>query len=170
MGVDCLYLCTLATCGGSGASCPLKRRSSPRYSGIEATESLSAQRGNDTHAFGKRVFNTDHRPWTVKQVDDYLVKNKGYRLNGGVDTQFPDLPHLLINPFAEVTVAKEIKMGPDVQPFQIGTDTVHGCTVVTIVSERAVWMAHFWEVSAMGGLANAGSSLVKGTQAYTNFQ
>ncbi|KAK4172282.1 hypothetical protein QBC36DRAFT_363242 [Triangularia setosa] len=59
---------------------------------------------------------------------------------------------MLINPFTnEATVAKEKKMADgDAQAFQIGTDLVHSCTVVTIVSNRAMWMAHFWEVSGMG--------------------
>lgn len=28
---------------------------------------------------------------------------------------------------------------------QIGTGGLHGCTVVTLVSKRGVWMAHFWQ-------------------------
>ncbi|USW46748.1 hypothetical protein Slin15195_G000670 [Septoria linicola] len=34
--------------------------------------------------------------------------------------------------------------------FQIGSGYLHGCTVVTIVSRRAVWMAHFWEEYSHG--------------------
>ncbi|RAL09591.1 uncharacterized protein BO97DRAFT_457798, partial [Aspergillus homomorphus CBS 101889] len=30
-------------------------------------------------------------------------------------------------------------------PFQIGTDGLVGCTVVTVVSRRAVYMGHYWE-------------------------
>ncbi|KAI9740055.1 MAG: hypothetical protein M1818_004806 [Claussenomyces sp. TS43310] len=30
-------------------------------------------------------------------------------------------------------------------PFQLGTGGVIGCTMVTIISKRAVWMAHIWE-------------------------
>lgn len=28
---------------------------------------------------------------------------------------------------------------------QIGTNGLHGCTVVTLVSKRGVWMTHFWQ-------------------------
>lgn len=159
MGVDCLYLCTLATCGG--VSCPFRRRNL-RYSGIAES--------NETHSLRKRVFETDHDPWTPQQLDEYIVNNQGY-YRPKHDDQFQDIPLFLINDFSvEMTVSIERKMGLNIPPFQIGTKNVHGCTVVTIASERAVWMAHFWEVSGMQGLANAGMDLIPGTAEYTNFQ
>lgn len=41
-----------------------------------------------------------------------------------------------------VAVQKEFSGRGNVQ---VGTGGLHGCTVVTLVSKRAVWMAHFWQ-------------------------
>ncbi|KAE8402490.1 hypothetical protein BDV37DRAFT_284625 [Aspergillus pseudonomiae] len=36
------------------------------------------------------------------------------------------------------------------EPFQIGTDSLTGCTIVTVVSKRAVYMGHYWENPSWG--------------------
>ncbi|RAK93405.1 hypothetical protein BO79DRAFT_136625, partial [Aspergillus costaricaensis CBS 115574] len=41
------------------------------------------------------------------------------------------------------SVAQQITFGN--APFQVGTTGLEGCTVVTVVSKRAVYMAHYWE-------------------------
>ncbi|GAB1198536.1 hypothetical protein APSETT444_007859 [Aspergillus pseudonomiae] len=40
------------------------------------------------------------------------------------------------------------------QPFQIVTRGLIGCTVVTVVSRRAVYMGHYWEVPSWGKKAD----------------
>ncbi|VBB73754.1 Putative protein of unknown function [Podospora comata] len=141
MGLDCMYRCTLATCGGG--TCPLKGRGL-RYPDIEAhTE------GNVTSSLRKRLFTTDRAAWTAKEIDQYVWNNVGYNFMDP-QFQFPDR-QFLINDFVETTIAKQRKMADGGgKPFSIGTNHVHGCTVVAIISNRAVWMAHFWEVTAMG--------------------
>ncbi|KAL1797005.1 hypothetical protein ACET3X_005545 [Alternaria dauci] len=61
------------------------------------------------------------------------------------------------------------------QPFKLGTSGLHGCTMVTIVSKRAVYMAHFWETYSTHGedtvtgvsrqqfLERVNNAVVKGT-------
>ncbi|KAK0735940.1 hypothetical protein B0T21DRAFT_171280 [Apiosordaria backusii] len=138
MGLDCMYRCTFATCGAG--SCPLKGRGL-RYPEIEARTE-----GNVTSSLRKRVFTKDEEVWTAQEIDRYVWNNLGYSVT---DTQFQQLGAYdrLINEFAgEVTVAAQRVMpAADKKAFQIGTNHVHGCTVVIIVSNRAVWMAHFWE-------------------------
>ncbi|KAK4203622.1 hypothetical protein QBC40DRAFT_21275 [Triangularia verruculosa] len=137
MGLDCMYRCTLATCGGG--TCPLRRRGL-RYPDIEAhTE------GNETSILRKRLFWDDHVAWTAKDIDLYVWSNVGYNF---ADPQF-QVRDWLINDLAEKTVAAQRIMAGDGNSFAIGTNHVHGCTVVAIISNRAVWMAHFWE-RAMG--------------------
>ncbi|CZR64767.1 uncharacterized protein PAC_14666 [Phialocephala subalpina] len=46
------------------------------------------------------------------------------------------------------TVTVQMPFGD--QSFQIGTPDLHGCTVVTVVSKRAVYMGHFFENPAFG--------------------
>jgi len=43
----------------------------------------------------------------------------------------------------ERAYSQQFEFGDD--PFQIMTGDIHGCTTITLVSNRAVWMAHFWE-------------------------
>ncbi|KAE8148860.1 hypothetical protein BDV25DRAFT_168182 [Aspergillus avenaceus] len=38
------------------------------------------------------------------------------------------------------------------EPFQIGTDSLTGCTIVTVVSKRAVYMGHYWENPSWGNV------------------
>ncbi|KAK4170848.1 hypothetical protein QBC36DRAFT_295913 [Triangularia setosa] len=131
VGLDCMYRCTFATCGAG--SCPLKGRGL-RYPEIEARTE-----GNVTSSLRKRVFHNDEEVWTAQKIDNYVFNNLGY---SGTDGQFrqPGAFDMLINEFAgEVTVAAErIMPAADEKAFQIGTNHVHGCTVVIIVSNRAV--------------------------------
>lgn len=145
MGLDCLYLCTWATCGAG--SCGLDRRDL-RSPPIDAhTEE------NTTTSLRKRVFHQDHLLWTVQDLDRYMTSNLGYSRIGG-DQQFvdPNDYHMLIaEQGPEQTVAKQRLMS-DVEgkAFQIGTNLVHGCTVAGIVSNKAVWMAPFRQTTAIG--------------------
>ncbi|KAK0666622.1 hypothetical protein QBC41DRAFT_148013 [Cercophora samala] len=145
MGLDCLYRCTWATCGA--AACALNRRGLISYPTVDAQTHENA-----TSGLHKRVFNREFPKWSPLHIDYYMRTNLGYdRLRA--DPQFLGVGdyHMLINEWShEKTVAKERRMpDPNGRAFQIGTNMVHGCTVVALVSNRAVWMAHFWEVSAM---------------------
>ncbi|RLL94783.1 hypothetical protein CFD26_104602 [Aspergillus turcosus] len=69
------------------------------------------------------------------------------QFNGNYDDYF-GVPTALVETIddeeTDNTVVMQIEFGNE--PFQVGSAGLHGCTMVTIVSDRAVYMGHFWEV------------------------
>ncbi|KAK4105062.1 hypothetical protein N658DRAFT_504574 [Parathielavia hyrcaniae] len=63
------------------------------------------------------------------------------------------------------TVSREMVF-TEGEAFQIGSGGLHGCTVMTLVSNRAVYMAHYWEVYALG----ASDDISTGAPKYGDFQ
>ncbi|KAK0104903.1 hypothetical protein ONS95_005168 [Cadophora gregata] len=76
-------------------------------------------------------------------VSNYLADNLGEGPGGRWDTQY-----IRQGFFAGDmrTVTRDGQFGAI--PFEFGTNGLHGCTMLTIISKRAVWMAHFWEAYA----------------------
>lgn len=119
--------------------------------GNDMSFSLQVPRYYSTQSFSheSRLFwNYQNWPsWSQQQLGRYLSHNVNYD-HSYADQRFPaSRVHRLINDthLDERTVAKQSRMGKGIGSFQIGTNHIHGCTVITIISNRAVWMAHFWE-------------------------
>ncbi|KAK6076208.1 hypothetical protein SCUP234_07376 [Seiridium cupressi] len=142
--------CDLDTCGSGGVCAALRRRTA----GLEyATDILSYQNASvegDDKALDKRLFRynptsnvyTGDRPPTNAEVNAYLpAVFQGYETS-----YFGAALGLAAND--ERTVSQQVQFGT--QPFQIAFGGIHGCTVVTLVSQRAVWMAHYWESYSHG--------------------
>ncbi|KAK0646742.1 hypothetical protein B0T16DRAFT_446675 [Cercophora newfieldiana] len=55
-----------------------------------------------------------------------------------------------LGPITTVSYERRLLAGNN-QRFQWGTNGLHGCTMMLLVSTRAAWMAHFWEVGALCG-------------------
>lgn len=91
------------------------------------------------------MWGTDDSGWGARELDEYLPK-----LVDGKDRDFEGRYFELIDGENENTVSGEIIL-KDEKLFTMGTGGLHGCTIVTIVSNRAVYMGHYWEVAAMGG-------------------
>ncbi|KAF2117936.1 hypothetical protein BDV96DRAFT_644273 [Lophiotrema nucula] len=106
----------------------------------------------DTKAISKRIWRFDPAS-TVPTGDDspsfndastYLVavfnghENNDFGPPGGLSTT---------NPPDERAYSQQAEFGNN--KFQFMTGGIHGCTTITLVSNRAVWMAHFWETYSM---------------------
>ncbi|KAK3294268.1 uncharacterized protein B0H64DRAFT_375071 [Chaetomium fimeti] len=161
-GDGCLdYLCTITTCGSSSCDIGPLRRSgchdgssdqplrhqvwndtSFSYAGVSRAELDKLLRGG---SLTKRVFKTDDKGWGARELDEYLPK-----LVEGEDSDFKGRYFDLIEDKKENTVSGEFVFRGE-EEFTVGTGGLHGCTIVTIVSNRAVHIGHYWEVSAMGG-------------------
>ncbi|EEA25968.1 hypothetical protein TMatcc_005778 [Talaromyces marneffei ATCC 18224] len=69
------------------------------------------------------------------------------QFNGQYDPYF-GLPIALVEIIdggdTDNTVVVQKELGDT--PFQVGSAGLHGCTIVTIVSDKAAYMGHFWEI------------------------
>jgi hypothetical protein len=93
----------------------------------------------------KRTFLHDPIRWTPAKVRSYLPNQvKVTRPNGlpevrPLDVQFPSSRGFYGDgDNGEVTVSQDDVFGNE--PFQFGTGGLHGCTMLAIISNRAVWM------------------------------
>jgi hypothetical protein len=89
----------------------------------------------------KRAFDTERR-WTTARIRAYLPGQVLPGADGEVrplDGQFTSNKGFYAGGSeAEVTVSYQAEFGNTA--FQLGTGGLHGCTMLTIVSNRAVWM------------------------------
>ncbi|KAK4183409.1 hypothetical protein QBC35DRAFT_393941, partial [Podospora australis] len=68
------------------------------------------------------------------------------------DPEFPEPERLIAKQNGRGTPANvAVQKDFGSENFQIGTNHVHGCTVVVAVSETSVYMSHIWEVEALRG-------------------
>ncbi|RAL01806.1 uncharacterized protein BO80DRAFT_472925 [Aspergillus ibericus CBS 121593] len=90
-------------------------------------------------ALEKRVFES----MTLARIREYLPQQTDPNT---VDTYFGNptgLIQFVGKKSTDASVARQTEFGS--APFQIGTDGLVGCTIVTVVSKRAVYMGHYWE-------------------------
>ena len=91
---------------------------------------------------GLKTGSFDYSPrWTKARVAEY-VPGQLRLLNGVVsptDPQFPMLDGFATKPKDQGTESAQVDFGTTC--FQFGKGGLHGCTMLTIVSRRAVYMA-----------------------------
>ncbi|KAK4153471.1 hypothetical protein C8A00DRAFT_33761 [Chaetomidium leptoderma] len=159
MTSSCEWLCEMGTCR---SGCGLVARSAPAdslgrlFNPYRPWNHTSGDRHR--RAIGKRVFSWDKR-WNAKNADEYMVEtfSKG-------DDQFETSEALTIDGNM-ATVSRE-KLFTEGSAFQLGSGGLHGCTVMTLVSKRAAYMAHYWEVYALG----ASDDVSPAVPTYKDFQ
>ncbi|KAK3945228.1 hypothetical protein QBC46DRAFT_433392 [Diplogelasinospora grovesii] len=160
MSSSCEWLCEMGTCG---SGCGLVSRSAPvdplgRPLTPYRPSNHSGTVGGRRRALGKRVFDWDKR-WSAVNADKYMVQSFT-----APDAQFIDV-EWLITDGNMATVSRE-KQFTEGSPFQIGSGGLHGCTVMTLASNRAAYMAHYWEVYALGNSDDVSQS----APTYNDFQ
>ncbi|KAK4170621.1 hypothetical protein QBC36DRAFT_316537, partial [Triangularia setosa] len=169
-GDGCVHFkCTPATCITPGA-CFLRRRTAGDVEPIKVwNETSSAHHLVSAAEFrellrsdslDKRAF-TDFYEFstvTLNDLKDYLPRLARAEPNSHIRS----IIHSLHGVAYDNTVSHEVTMNEKVPYFQIGTGALHGCTVFTMVSRRAVYMAHYWELAAMGGVYAPDKSLREG--------
>ncbi|KAI9154907.1 hypothetical protein HJFPF1_07467 [Paramyrothecium foliicola] len=111
----------------------------------------------------KRVWTYDPR-WTKAKIARYLSDQADD--GGSPDAQFGDMGWLVSSAKNMATVSLQKQFRSNTKAFQMGTGGLHGCTVLTIVSRRAAYMAHYWEVYAL----NRDDDLSAGSSGLSNFQ
>ncbi|KAM3508694.1 hypothetical protein MY10362_001058 [Beauveria mimosiformis] len=140
-GQDCVPQCQLDACKGL-CSASVNRRS---------TDELRLETSLNNTLY-KRVFNFKAgNQWeytagqwpTNTEVDTYLWDVYQGRENAYYG---PPLPTVL--EASECAFSQQLQFGN--RAFQILSSGLTGCTVVAIASERAVWMAHFWQTYSNG--------------------
>ncbi|KAF2734822.1 hypothetical protein EJ04DRAFT_512249 [Polyplosphaeria fusca] len=159
---SCSTSCDIDTCGGgtcSVAGLSLNSRSVDDLGVLlESLAFINVTRayGNgkelhvDSRELSKRIWrfdpasNTpvgDTEP-TTAEVDTYVPAV----FNGREDTYFGS--PLFLSAGDERAYSQQVEFGN--RPFQIMTGGIHGCMTVMLVSNRAVWAAHFWESYSHG--------------------
>ncbi|KAH7317127.1 hypothetical protein B0I35DRAFT_434610 [Stachybotrys elegans] len=153
-GVACTTKCTLNGCG-SGV-CPafgglLAKRDLDVELLSNSLKHLNVTDGLQGNVLAKRIFSYDvdsedyvDRDPTVNEAASYLPAV----FDGGENDYFGQLLPLVSAQEDERAVSQQREFGNE--PFQIMSGGLHGCTVLAVVSNRGVWMAHFWEVYSNG--------------------
>jgi hypothetical protein len=91
-------------------------------------------------ALGRRTFSTNPR-WNPSRLDKYLIQ-----CDNEADAQFGENYYYIMNGAdgesepGEGTRSQEAAFKDVDEPFQIGCSGLHGCTVMTLASNRAVYM------------------------------
>ncbi|GAM87638.1 hypothetical protein ANO11243_056650 [Dothideomycetidae sp. 11243] len=131
----CVEICSVSTCGRIGSS----KRDLPFAQPLDI-DIL----GNYSQTLNKRMQDS----LTQGQINLYVAQN----LHGGPYTQpyGPPLGREDSGPLSLITygvggTGTLLKQFNGQAAFQMGTAGFHGCTGITIVSKRAVFMAHTWE-------------------------
>ena len=112
------------------------------YTGVSIAELNELVRSG---SLSEGVWKTDDTGWGAQELDAYLPM-----LVDSKDADFEGRYFELIDGENDNTVSGEFILKEEAL-FTLGTGGLHGCTIVTIVSNRAVYMGHYWEISAMGG-------------------
>ncbi|CZT24264.1 uncharacterized protein RCC_09983 [Ramularia collo-cygni] len=128
-GLQCINRCDVGG-GCSGSSCPIAVRSVPDYffNASDITANF-ARVGLDKRAFENQITNN-------AEAAAHVIEE----VSKGPDGFFDDT-------VAAVSYMTEFGN----TPFTYGTKGLHGCTMLTVVSKRAVYMAHFWETYSTHG-------------------
>ncbi|KAK5127398.1 hypothetical protein LTR85_006737 [Meristemomyces frigidus] len=112
--------------------------------------------GSDLHVLAKRAFTRTQ--WTKEDIQEYLPKQikgeEGYEQYFGGNAGFTHT-ETVVDENGKETRQQDVRTVSQQKafrgtPFQYGTGSPHGCTMLTVVSQRAVWTAHFWEVYTTG--------------------
>ncbi|KAL1981339.1 hypothetical protein VTN96DRAFT_2780 [Rasamsonia emersonii] len=132
-------------CGPSNLACtqaPLDKRNRRIFFGPEPGA------WNETDPSPEELKTLQKRtitPLLQNQLADYLID----QFQGNPDPYF-GTPSSIADPSDNV-VRQELFGNT---PFQVGTNGLCGCTVVTVVSTRAVYMGHFFEVPSWSSSAS----------------
>ncbi|KAM7212337.1 hypothetical protein V8F06_012273 [Rhypophila decipiens] len=177
---NCRPMCTGVTCRGDGGVCPALRRrwsvSEDDFFDSGNNNSSSHDTGDhDTlHALGKRDFNVE--PSSVNTNMQYVMRQ--FERAGNPDPQFGPVTRTqkfnvrdirVAWPNPDATVSRQVRF-TESQKFQWGTEGLMGCTMLLIVSARAVWMGHLYEVEAFCGFDDLRDHLiVRNSQPPTTF-
>ncbi|KAL2116487.1 hypothetical protein VTJ04DRAFT_8655 [Mycothermus thermophilus] len=150
----CETSCELGGCGSAlcSAGTFLKARSQiPWVQGNESTSHLAKRAfgHRDPHTYMADLFNS-----YMPNHPRYAELNQDPIIHG--DRQYFGRP-LFFQGRAEVN-GQEVNVEVPVShlkvfggtAFQMLSAGLHGCTQVTLVSRRAVWMAHYWESYSLG--------------------
>ena len=156
---SCFAACELSTCGSG-----LCARTDPEINPHDALAIAPSDPSNSTIGTEMEERNMEKRlflpkRWTRAKAVSYLVQtlvtNRNDPYFGQLQTYFDGTLRTVIN---------QRTFGD--QPFQFGTYGLHGCTMLTVISRRAVWQvrsrgmietethqtltfeikAHFWEI------------------------
>ncbi|KAK3326737.1 hypothetical protein B0H66DRAFT_600847 [Apodospora peruviana] len=142
---NCNFLCDIETCGASCLLGAAKRDENglPAVGGYSRLPAYYADSNSSSISsrslLGKRAFDLPRGRMTADRADKYVMGNV---LQSDIDPQFPDQPLGFFDGDMK-TVSQAETFGNDA--FAFGTQGLHGCTMMTIVSNRAVYMAHYWE-------------------------
>ncbi|OAA35361.1 hypothetical protein BBO_08782 [Beauveria brongniartii RCEF 3172] len=144
---DCVRQCELAPCKGL-CSVSVNRRGTGELP-------LETYLNNTLY---KRVFNYQAgNQWeytggqwpTTGQANSYL-----WDVYAGGENEYYGSPLPTALDASECAVSQQVQFGN--RAFQILSSGLTGCTVVVIASERAVWMAHFWQTYSNGPYRETG--------------
>lgn len=164
---NCRSVCTPMTCGGGSNTCPALRR--VRRSATEAfldggSDNNSSSGDAAPHALGKRDFTIGignaraNMDYIKRQMERFDSEDISYDPQFGPikDEDKFTVEALKINwDPADATVSRQ-RVFKRRQKFQWGTDGLMGCTMLLVVSARAVWMGHMFEVGAFCGFDDFG--------------
>ncbi|KAL2827566.1 hypothetical protein BDW59DRAFT_160209 [Aspergillus cavernicola] len=144
----CEPQCELNSCAGGLCTIGLTKRDvgdwGREYSAWDRANTTAVRR--DTSTLVRRIFryNTNSNRYngrapTRAEADVYLP---AVLVNNREDDHFGAYEPFFDGTEAPVMIQRTFGN----EPFQLGTGGLHGCTMVAVISRRAVWMAHFWEV------------------------
>ncbi|KAK4236579.1 hypothetical protein C8A03DRAFT_35518 [Achaetomium macrosporum] len=105
-----------------------------------------AQTNASAHWLGKRAFSNEHPSTYIPAVFHRTASDLAYF---GTPKDFQGrskVGRTIKDTEQPVSWQYEFKD----RPFQLVSGGLHGCTMVTLVSKRAVWMAHYWESYSNG--------------------
>ncbi|KAM0597072.1 hypothetical protein ACHAPH_003346 [Verticillium nonalfalfae] len=178
----CVYVCDISTgCGSGASSCSIfdKRdyateASTPQSAGYtlwNETAQEYVQVSSDEYTaeliersvLVKRWDENDKKGWNRASIGKYLFNQ--FHPQGKPVEKFGKT-RSIVTGFDMATVSQQATFNAKTKPFQLGSGGLHGCTVLTIISRRAVYMAHYWEVHAL----NRDDDLSDGSQGLANFQ
>ncbi|RYP31404.1 hypothetical protein DL767_005804 [Monosporascus sp. MG133] len=158
---SCTASCDLDTCGGRACAFTGINGISRRYASLEDLTDGFGQTNSSIErtVLTKRLFRYDansdeytgDRLPTEGEIDAYLPA-----VFGGDESDHFDDPRRLVHDLGpqdrdERAYSQQVEFGN--RAFQIMAGGLHGCTVLALVSRRAVWMVHYWE-SYSHGLPN----------------
>ncbi|KFY69307.1 hypothetical protein V496_00351, partial [Pseudogymnoascus sp. VKM F-4515 (FW-2607)] len=144
----CVPLCTPAGDACSGLPIPLdeRRRSLWQNTNPEAEPDDWILRNVSLKPYGNAIKGRHLAKRAITAITEGQISTyvpaQFYRTK--LDGNFGPVIPLVEVPESDHTVTEQIVFSTET--FQMGAKQVHGCTMVTVVSRRAVYMGHFWEV------------------------
>ncbi|RYP05485.1 hypothetical protein DL764_003745 [Monosporascus ibericus] len=158
---SCTASCDLDTCGGRACAFTSINGLSRRYASLgDLTDGFGQTNSSiERTVLTKRLFRYDansdeytgDRQPTEGEIDAYLPDVFGGAESAHFGDPLPLVHDLGAQNQDERAYSQQVEFGN--RAFQIMAGGLHGCTVLALVSRRAVWMVHYWE-SYSHGLPN----------------